>query len=199
MIVYILTVLIAYLLGSISSSIIVCKMLNLSDPRDQGSGNAGATNVLRFASKKIAIVVLLGDILKGVIVVLLAKMLLANNTIISIIIFAVIVGHIFPVFFKFQGGKGLATFFGVLIVLSPSVSLIALCIWGITAYLFRYSSLASIVSTICSAIISVFFIPQFCIAITCSAILVIAKHHQNIARLYQGNESKIGSKTKSVS
>lgn len=186
----------AYLLGSLSFSIIICKFTDLPDPRSMGSKNAGATNVLRFASKKIAIMVLLGDVIKGVIAVKIATTFLTNDIAIGCVAFAVVFGHIFPIFFKFQGGKGIATYFGVLIVLSPIFSLWTLLTWMLLAYLFKYSSLASILSTIVTAVLFFLYVPTHFVAISALCLLLCIKHKDNIARLLKGQESKIGSKSK---
>lgn len=184
----------AYLLGSLSSSIIVCRILNLPDPRTTGSQNAGATNVSRIASKKITLIVLLGDILKGLVAIYAVRYLEFNILWINLTAIAVVVGHIFPIFFNFKGGKGIATFFGVLIALSPLLSLIALLCWIITAKIFKYSSLASIVSVVIVNLISYYFYTNFLLGFTLLSLILIGKHYQNILRLLNNTENKIGNK-----
>ena len=168
----------AYFIGALSSSIIICKICNLPDPRSIGSGNAGATNVSRFASKKISISVLIADILKGVVAIILAKYFLDSNQYLSLITFFVVIGHIYPVFFKFQGGKGIATFLGALTVLSPTLSLIAVTIWLIVAKLFKYSSLASLIAIITTCLSSIIFSPIHFIGLSCTSILIVLKQQK---------------------
>ncbi len=192
----ILLIISSYLIGSLSSSIIVCKILRLPDPRTTGSKNAGATNISRFASKKVTFVVLFADILKGVIAIAIAEYFLLETLFINIISIAVVLGHIFPIFFNFRGGKGIATFFGVLIILSPTLSIIALISWILVILLFKYSSLASIVSTIVVAIFSYFISYDNFIGLTILSLLLIIKHQENIVRLIKGKENKIGNKNK---
>ena len=134
----------AYLLGSLSGAIIICKVLGLPDPRTQGSGNPGATNILRQNGKKQAIITLLVDVFKGVIAVLVAKLIISDEAILASVGVAVFLGHLYPIFFHFRGGKGVATAFGVLMMLAWPVSLAALATWFVMAALFRYSSLAAI-------------------------------------------------------
>src|SRR5689334_17854922 len=139
----IIAFIIAYLIGSISTAIVTCKIMRLPDPRDQGSGNPGATNVLRFGGKKAAIITLMGDMLKGVIPVLAAKWFGFNTVGLSLVAFAAFLGHLYPIFFRFQGGKGVATAFGCFIALSWPLGLLLAATWLIIAILFRYSSLAA--------------------------------------------------------
>ncbi len=186
----------AYLIGSISSAIIVCKLMGLPDPRTQGSGNPGATNVLRSGGKKAAAVTLLGDALKGLLPVLLAKGLGATPEIIGLTAIAAVVGHLFPVFFQFRGGKGVATAFGTAFGVSWVAGLLAIATWLAMALAFRYSSLAALTAL---ALLPLFFwitakSTALVIAALVIAALVFWRHSENIKRLAAGSESRIGSK-----
>lgn len=197
MTVMIITITLAYLIGSLNMSIIVAKLSGKADPRTQGSGNAGATNMLRNNGKKYAIIVLLGDALKGVIAILIAKALHLPENLLGFIALAAIAGHIFPVFFRFKGGKGVATLVGVLIALNWLIGLIAIAAWIIIAILTRFASLASICAAIITVITSfVLGMQNYTLALLLMALLVIWKHKENIKRLMTGTESKIGSPSK---
>lgn len=184
---------IAYLFGSLSSAIIVCRLLELPDPRTQGSQNPGATNVLRIGGKQAAFITLLGDVIKGALPVLFAHMAGITDFPLGLVGVFAVLGHLFPVFFKFKGGKGVATACGVLIALSWMAGLVAIASWLLLAFIFRYSSLASIITAVLSslyvAIFSVHFgyvLPVFIISI-----ILIYTHMPNIQRLRAGTESKI--------
>jgi acyl phosphate:glycerol-3-phosphate acyltransferase len=188
----IIAIIIAYLLGSIATSIILAKIQKRPDPRSQGSGNAGATNVLRNSGKTSAAIVLVGDALKGWLAVVIARLLHLDGAALGIVAIAVIVGHMFPVFFKFKGGKGVATYFGTLLAISILGFIIAVVIWAATALLTRYASLASIISAVASSIILIFlhhataFIPMLI-----AALLITWMHRTNINKLKNGTENKI--------
>ena len=139
-------ILCGYLAGSLSAAIITCKLMGLPDPRTQGSNNPGATNVLRVAGKKAAAITLLGDAIKGVIPVLVAQMMSATPLFLSLVALAAFLGHLYPVFFNFRGGKGVATAFGVLVALAWPVGLALLATWLIMAKVFNISSLAALVA-----------------------------------------------------
>ena len=192
-----LIIIAAYLLGSINCAIIICKLMGLPSPRSIGSGNPGATNVLRLGSKTGALLTLVGDILKGAIPVLLAKYWLELSVFAqSLVVLAAVIGHIFPVFFKFQGGKGVATALGAIIALDPLVGGCTILTWLVVAALFRYSSLASLVSIILTPLYGFYLLRQGCvIPLTVMAIVIVVRHRANIFRLVKGTESKIGSKT----
>ncbi|MFK5970377.1 MAG: glycerol-3-phosphate 1-O-acyltransferase PlsY [Candidatus Marithrix sp.] len=189
-----LLVVLAYLLGSVSGAMLVCKTMGLADPRTQGSGNPGATNVLRHGGKKAAIITLLLDILKGVAAVLITKLLTSSVIILAGVTIAVFIGHLYPIFFNFQGGKGVATAFGVLIALIWPVGLAALGTWVSIAILLRYSSLAAIVTAISAPIYMFWFTPIWEYRIICIAIsmLLLWRHRSNIRKLLAGQETKIG-------
>lgn len=186
-----LLLLFAYLLGSCSFSIIICKLCKLPDPRTIGSTNAGATNVSRFATKKITILVLLGDMLKGTVMILLAKHYASSLLYINLTAIMVVIGHIFPIFFGFKGGKGIATMLGVMLGLSIPVTIGVLAIWGMIFIIFKYSSLAAIISTVMMPILTMYLAKDYLFSNIMLAILLIAMHHSNIKRLYQGTEQQL--------
>ncbi|MCF6236009.1 MAG: glycerol-3-phosphate 1-O-acyltransferase PlsY [Gammaproteobacteria bacterium] len=189
-------ILLAYLMGSLSTAIIYCKVAGLPDPRSQGSGNPGATNVLRFGGKKVAIIVLLGDLLKGLIPVLLAKWLGLSAAAIVLVGIAAFLGHLYPVFFRFKGGKGVATALGILLGISGWVGLLVLVTWFFVAFISRLSSLSALVA----AVFSPFFVyllmpePEYILLAILLAILLIWRHRSNIQKIMNGTESKIGKK-----
>jgi glycerol-3-phosphate acyltransferase PlsY len=183
----------AYLLGSLSSALIVCRVLQLPDPRTQGSGNPGATNVLRIGGKVPALLTLLGDSLKGVIAVLLARALGLSALSTDYVILAVFLGHLFPLFFQFHGGKGVATLLGALLALSPVAGIGWIIIWGLIAGLSRYVSLASLIATLCSPILLWFTTQHLAHVITFAllAILLLYRHRRNLQQLWLGTEHKL--------
>lgn len=187
---------IAYLFGSFSSAIIVCKLMGLPDPRTQGSKNPGATNVLRIGGKKAAAITLLGDVLKGVIPVLIAKWYGLNTFGLSLVALSAFLGHLFPIFFRFEGGKGVATAIGCLLALSWPTGLCWMATWLIMALLFRYSSLASLTASLFAPLYIWLFTGSMTYTITISVmtLLLILRHRSNIANLLAGKESKIGKK-----
>lgn len=195
----VISAVLAYLLGSINSSIIISKLMGASDIRQHGSGNAGATNTLRVMGKKAAAFVVLGDALKGIIAVyaalLLERFAFGIDDGVSIYTAAVFVmlGHVFPVFFGFRGGKGIMTSIAVIFVLSPAIGGILLAIFVVTVVCFNYISLASVVSSFCYPFLVWWLyngnVPFIVSAVIISAI-AIAKHHTNLARLFKGTESK---------
>ncbi|KHK50732.1 glycerol-3-phosphate acyltransferase [Ralstonia sp. A12] len=194
----------AYLIGSISFAVVVSRVMGLADPRTYGSGNPGATNVLRSGNKKAAILTLLGDAAKGWLAVWLAQLLAArfgvDETGIALVVIAVFLGHLYPVFHRFAGGKGVATAAGILLALNVWLGLATLATWIIIAVFFRYSSLAALVSAV--------FAPFFYVlmngfdwvagAVALMAVLLIARHRANIAKLLAGKESRIGEKKKAA-
>lgn len=191
----IIAIVAAYLIGSISCSILICKITKNPDPRTQGSGNPGATNVLRFAGKKLAFCTLGGDMAKGVIAVFLGRLLGQTGILLGFVAFAAFLGHLYPIFFRFKGGKGVATGLGTMLVLSPILGLCALATWGIIAGIFRYASLASLVTFVLVPFYSLFFADPFYayfIPFALMALLMFWKHRGNIARLKLGTETQIG-------
>ena len=197
-IVDILVVVLAYLLGSLSFAVIVSKAMGMADPRSYGSGNPGATNVLRSGKKKAAILTLLGDALKGLVAVLLAKYFLDAGSIteatVAWVALAVLIGHMWPVFFGFKGGKGVATAVGVLFALSWPVALICTLVWLVMAFGLKISSLAALAATVLSPVLAWVFIDEtsWCWAVLIIAILVLYRHKSNIQNLLSGKETKIG-------
>lgn len=184
---------IAYLLGSISTSIILCKIAKKPDPREVGSKNPGTTNILRIAGKKFALFTLIGDLGKGAIAVLLARFLLHQSDIsLSIAAFAVILGHIYPIFHKFQGGKGVATAFGAFIALSPLFGLVVVLTWLVVALAFRYSSLAAIVANVLAPIyVLAISNTKYFVGLVLIALIILWRHKGNIERLINHTEQKI--------
>lgn len=197
MITIIIFIVIAYLCGSLSSAIIVCKLLNLSDPRIEGSGNPGTANVLRIGGKKAAILVLFGDAFKGFIPVIVARIFNIEGIALGLVALAAVIGHIYPIFFGFKGGKGVATFLGTSLALSPIVGVAFILTWVIAAFLFHYASFASLLSSTLSIIyILVLGKSAYLIPVLAIVALIIWKHIANIQRLFAGTETKISFKTK---
>lgn len=196
----VLSIIAAYLIGSLSFAVIVSKYYGMDDPRTYGSGNPGATNVLRSGKKKAAALTLLGDAVKGLVAVILARCLqdalnLSDATI-ALVAIAALVGHIWPIFFNFKGGKGVATALGVLLALSPATALLCALVWLVMALGFKVSSLAALVATVCAPIFAFFMMPHASCAwaTVFIAALVLYRHKSNIQNLIQGKESKIGDK-----
>ena len=184
----------AYLVGSISSAILVCKTLGLSDPRDGGSGNPGTTNVMRLHGKKAAFLTLIGDIFKGIIPVLLAKVIVGSENLIALSGLAAFLGHIFPIYFKFEGGKGVAILIGILFATHWLLGIAYVITWILTAALFRYSSLAALVATLSAPLYAYFLVPnyQYIISFTVLTLILFWRHKSNIYNLLDGKEYKIG-------
>ncbi len=187
----IIFIIIGYLLGSLNSAIIVCKLMGLPDPRTEGSGNPGATNVLRIAGKFPAAFVLVGDVLKGFIPVLLAKALHVPPFMLALVALAATLGHVFPVFYHFKGGKGVATGFGGVIVLSVWVAIIAAIAWILVVLITRYVSLASMVAAVIAALFMLFVHTSYFLPVAAISVLIIWRHWENINRLKAGTENKI--------
>ncbi len=181
----------AYLLGSISSAIIVCRLMGLSDPRSEGSGNPGATNVMRIGGKKAAAITLLGDMLKGLIPVLVAQFLNVDSLLLSAVVLAAFLGHLYPIFFGFAGGKGVATSFGVLLGANWMVGLAVLLTWYGIYKLFKISSLSALVAASLAPVYVYFIMGMQALvyAAVLIAIILIWRHKSNIQRLLAGEES----------
>jgi glycerol-3-phosphate acyltransferase PlsY len=184
----------AYLLGSLSTAVIVSRMAGLPDPREQGSKNPGATNVLRLGGKKAAVITLLGDAAKGLILVLVAQTWGANANVIAATGLAAFIGHLFPLFFHFKGGKGVATALGVLLGYSWLVGLAAAVTWLAMAALFRISSLSALVAAALAPAYTWLLLhsPELTLAATVMCLLLIFRHRGNIKRLLSGEEGRIG-------
>ncbi|OGT40141.1 MAG: glycerol-3-phosphate acyltransferase [Gammaproteobacteria bacterium RIFCSPHIGHO2_12_FULL_38_14] len=191
-------ILIAYFFGSISSAIVVCRLMRLPDPRTQGSKNPGATNVLRIGGKTAATITLLGDLLKGLLPVCLAKYAGLSQTALIFVAFAAFLGHLYPIFFGFVGGKGVATLLGCLLALSLPTGMAWIITWLIVAAIFRYSSLAALIATLLSPLYIGFFTGSRSnmLILFLMAILLIYRHQQNILNLWHGQERKIGQNKK---
>ena len=190
----------AYLIGSLSFAVIVSKYYGMDDPRTYGSGNPGATNVLRSGKKKAAALTLLGDALKGLVAVVLARCLQdalnLSDIAIAAVAVAALVGHMWPIFFGFKGGKGVATALGVLLALSPATALVCAAIWLVMAFGFKVSSLAALVATVAAPLVAFWLMPypSWAWATVAIAVLVLYRHKSNIQNLLQGKEGKIGDK-----
>ncbi|MBI5450436.1 MAG: glycerol-3-phosphate 1-O-acyltransferase PlsY [Gammaproteobacteria bacterium] len=187
----------AYLAGSLSSAIIVCKLAGLPDPRTKGSGNPGATNVLRLGGKKLAALVLLGDAAKGAIPVILARLYASSDVVLAAVMLAAFLGHLYPVFFAFRGGKGVATAAGTLLALSPPLGLALVAVWLTTSLIFRISSLAALIATLSSPLLGWYLLDGRLVLVTTLLVmsgLLLWRHRSNIRNLLQGAEPRIGRK-----
>ena len=190
----------AYLIGSLSFAVIVSKYYGMDDPRTYGSGTPGATNVLRSGKKKAAALTLLGDALKGLVAVVLARCLQdalnLSDIAIAAVAVAALVGHMWPLFFGFKGGKGVATALGVLLALSPATALVCAAIWLVMAFGFKVSSLAALAATVAAPLVAFWLMPypSWAWATVVIAVLVLYRHKSNIQNLLQGKEGKIGDK-----
>ena len=189
---FLISIILAYLIGSLSFAIIIAKLMRFPDPRTVGSRNTGATNVLRIAGKQAALYVLLGDALKGLIAVLIARFLDVYGVSLGFVALVVVIGHVFPLYFKFKGGKGVATMLGAFLGLSFWISLFFIATWLIIAYFFRYASVATLVCTIPAPVYMMigaradYFFPILLIMM-----LIVWNHWENIQRLRKGTERKI--------
>jgi glycerol-3-phosphate acyltransferase PlsY len=195
-----LAVLVAYLIGSLSFAVIVSRLMGLSDPRSYGSKNPGATNVLRSGNKAAAVLTLVLDTLKGYVPVLAALLLGPRfgwgEATVAWVGLAAFVGHLWPVFFRFQGGKGVATAAGVLLAINPWLGLATLASWLLIAAFFRYSSLASIVAALFAPFyqLLIWGASAAALPITVMSLLLVWRHEGNIRKLLAGTESRIGQK-----
>jgi glycerol-3-phosphate acyltransferase PlsY len=192
-----LLILLAYLFGSLSAAIILCRLLGLPDPRTQGSGNPGATNVLRIGGKKAAAATLFLDMLKGLLPVLLARALDAPLEIQAAVAFAAFLGHLYPVFFRFQGGKGVATAFGAIAALSWPVGVGFALAWLGVAGATRFASLASLMAAALAPVLAFLLTGSALHTVVLALIgaLIAWRHRDNIHRLRAGTEGRIGNKT----
>lgn len=194
--------LIAYLLGSVSFAVLMSRVFGLADPRTYGSGNPGATNVLRTGNKSAAVLTLLGDAFKGWFAVWLAQRFApagATDIAMALAGALAVLGHMYPVFHRFKGGKGVATALGALLGFSVYLGLGALCTWIVIVVFFRISSLASIVSALFAPFATWLLFSYshpFFVSVMLVALLLIARHHENIKKILAGTESKLGQKAK---
>lgn len=193
-------VIVAYLLGSVSFAVVTSRAFGIADPRTYGSGNPGATNVLRSGKKAAAALTLLGDAAKGWVAVALAMHFAASDAqgvlLVALVFMAVFLGHLFPVFLRFKGGKGVATALGVLLALNVWLGLAALVTWLIIAVVFRLSSLAALMAAVGAPIYAMMLgLPrEWVIACAIMSALLIWRHKSNIRNLLAGRESRIGKK-----
>ncbi|HEY9052799.1 MAG TPA: glycerol-3-phosphate 1-O-acyltransferase PlsY [Gammaproteobacteria bacterium] len=185
-----------YLFGSVSAAIITCKLMGLPDPRTDGSKNPGATNVLRLGGKKAAAITLAGDMLKGLIPVAIVVLMGFSNEVIAVTGLAAFLGHVFPVFYGFKGGKGVATMLGVLIGTHWLVGLGTIGIWLAMAFTFKISSLSALVATACAPALVWYVTASPAITATTAimTVLLFWRHRSNIRNLLSGKEEKIASK-----
>jgi len=183
----------AYLVGSFSSAIIISKLKGLEDPRSVGSGNPGATNVLRSGDKTAAILTLMGDILKGFLPVMIVRLFGASPMLVALVGLIAFLGHLYPVYYQFKGGKGVATAAGVLLAISPLTVFFLICIWFAIAFLTGYSSLAALIAAAAAPLILMLVKPTLAYVLLAGMIagFLIWRHRENITRLLNGQESKI--------
>lgn len=195
-----LVTLAAYLIGSVSFAVVVSAAMGLADPRSYGSKNPGATNVLRSGNKKAAILTLVGDAFKGWLAVWLVKRFGFGDVAVAWAAIAVFLGHLYPVFFRFQGGKGVATAAGVLLAVHTVLGLATALTWLIVAFFFRYSSLAALVAAVFAPVFDVFLFGTHgnpvAWAVLAMSVLLVWRHRSNISKLLAGQESRIGDKKK---
>lgn len=184
----------AYLMGSISSAVVVARLMHLQDPRTVGSGNPGATNVLRYGGKRAAVVTLIGDTLKGVMAVVLARLLTQDPVVLAAVMGSVFLGHLYPVFFGFKGGKGVATALGAYLGFDPVIGGLLALTWLVVAVVTRYSSLSALVAAALSPLFVWWRHPVPGVVAISGAVaaLLYWRHRQNIRRLIAGTETRIG-------
>jgi glycerol-3-phosphate acyltransferase PlsY len=189
-----LLIVMAYLLGSVSTAIVTCRVMGLPDPRTHGSGNPGATNVLRHGGKRAAFITLSGDMLKGLLPVLVARAVGAPIEVLALVGLAAFLGHLFPVFFGFRGGKGVATLIGVLFGIAWSLGLAYVLTWLLVAAIWRISSLAALVAAVLAPFYSLYLLGNFMVALVVAIVvlLLIVRHRSNIEKLIEGREDRIG-------
>jgi acyl phosphate:glycerol-3-phosphate acyltransferase len=184
-------IVVAYLVGSISSAILICRVLDLPDPRTTGSQNPGATNVLRISNKTTAATVLLLDVLKGVIPVWGSYFIGLDPISLGFIALAACLGHMYPIFFQFKGGKAVATAFGVLLPIGIDLGILLILTWGIVAKSSKYSSLAAIVTVSLAPLYTWLLKPSYVYPVLMLSALIIFRHKDNIIRLVKGTEPKL--------
>ena len=196
MIIILLTNIFAYLLGSISSAIVVSRLFKVTDPRKIGSGNPGTTNILRYAGKTAAAVTLIGDITKGIIPIAIGYKLGFTSGTLSVIGLCSLLGHIYPVFYHYKGGKGIATFVGILIALNWLLACCFILTWAATAFFTRYSSLSALLAiTVTPMAAYIIEVPTtMLIVLICCSLIICIHHKKNILNLMKGDEKKIGQK-----
>ena len=191
MIYQIIITLIAYLIGSVSFGILASKLFNIADPRTMGSKNPGATNVMRQGNKVAAIFTLLGDMFKATILLLIAKFYGVSDSLIVLISIALMLGHVYPIYYQFKGGKGVATALGILLGISPVLALSVFIIWVIIFFIWKFSSLAAIGATLSSPIIALWIglSNQLVFLMCILSLIILVRHKSNIKNLLNGTES----------
>jgi glycerol-3-phosphate acyltransferase PlsY len=191
MIYQIIITLIAYLIGSVSFGILASKLFNIADPRTMGSKNPGATNVMRQGNKVAAIFTLLGDMLKATILLLIAKFYGVSDSLIVLMSTALMLGHVYPIYYQFKGGKGVATALGILLGISPVLALSVFIIWIIIFFIWKFSSLAAIGATLSSPIIALWIglSNQLVFLMCILSLIILVRHKSNIKNLLNGTES----------
>ena len=198
----ILLILAAYLIGSISFAVVVSRLMGLPNPHDYGSGNPGATNVLRTGSKKAAALTLLGDAAKGGLALWLAQRLIASGTVVvehdpqlvlAAVALAAFLGHVYPIFFRFRGGKGVATAAGILLVMRPLLGIVVLGVWLLVALVTRYSSLAAVIASISAPLVAAVLFGRawYTLTVLLMSLMLLWRHRGNIVRLRAGTEGRI--------
>lgn len=192
----VLSAIAAYLVGSFSTAIVTCRLMGLEDPRSSGSNNPGATNVLRLGGKKAAIITLIGDMLKGLIPVLAVSFLFASKGATALAALFAFLGHVFPLYYRFRGGKGVATFYGAVLAMNWQVGLLALLIWLAMAAITKISSLSALVSIFLTPFVLWYFSqsPELTGAAALMSLIAFWRHKNNIRAILQGNEPRIGQK-----
>ncbi|OOH91478.1 acyl-phosphate--glycerol-3-phosphate O-acyltransferase [Pasteurellaceae bacterium 15-036681] len=184
----------AYLLGSISSAVIFCRLAGLPDPREHGSHNPGATNVLRIGGRLSALGVLFADVLKGILPVSIGFYLALSPSYIGFIALSACLGHVFPIFFKFRGGKGVATALGAILPMGYAISGLAVGTWILVFLISGYSSLSAVVTALAVPFYVWWFKPELTFPVALVCCLLIYRHHDNIQRLWRGQEDKVWKK-----
>ena len=195
---YLIYALAGYLVGSVSTAIITCKLMGLEDPRSVGSNNPGATNVLRHGGKKAAIITLIGDMLKGLVPVIAVTIIEPAAGAIALTGLGAFLGHVFPVYYGFKGGKGVATYYGVLLGFSWMAGIAALLVWLLTAFVSKISSLSALVSALSAPFILWYssHSPELTLMLGLMAALLFWRHRSNVRNIIDGKEHKIGVKKK---
>ncbi|MFC3121059.1 glycerol-3-phosphate 1-O-acyltransferase PlsY [Agaribacter flavus] len=184
-------ILVAYFAGAISSAIPLCRILNKPDPRAEGSGNPGATNVLRVAGKVPALTVLLFDVLKGAIPTYLAYLHGLHDWTLGLVAISACIGHMYPIYYRFEGGKAVATALGAMLPIGWPLAISLLATWLLVFRLSRYSSLAALTTLIFAPFYTYLYKPEFTVAVSMLSVLIIVKHKSNIVRLLKGIEKPV--------
>ncbi len=193
-------VILAYFIGSISTAIVSCKVMGKADPRTVGSKNPGATNVLRYAGKKAAFFTLFGDILKGIVPVAIGHALNLDWQWLGLIGLAALLGHIYPIYYGFKGGKGVATALGIYIALQPIVGIVVILTWMVSALIFNISSLSALIATLLAPLYFFWVTDSIALFLILVAITTVIywRHRTNIVEIIDGTEDKITGKDKKV-